>query len=219
MSREKYIDSIVDSLTAKEAAIVLARVHAKSSSLSKSKRLGLYPVDDWNAFTRTKRLEASYWQADEVIFTDDITDFNDFTEDEKRPLLMAFGFFAVGDGSIVNMLAYQMILLNDSLEKQGFYVVQLNNERVHAETYGKMIYTLVRSDREREKIFNAVDSIESIKGMNDYIGRTFMNPKETSFRNAYVCLAITEFLMFTPLFTPVPRPRRSATGRSARRAP
>lgn len=199
-TREEFLEKLSEILTVSEAASLVSKIHEKTSGLSKSKRFGLYPIQDWNAFTRTKLLEAAYWQADEVTFSNDFNDFMEFTEEERRPLAFAFGFFAVGDGSIVSMLAYQMILISESFEKQGFYVVQLNNERVHGETYGKMIYTLIRDPQKREEIFNAVEKIASIRKMNEYIEKIFTNPKESSKRNAYVCLAITEFLMFLPLF-------------------
>ena len=198
--RKEFVEKLSDILTISEAAVLVAKIHEKTTSLGKSKRFGLYPIENWDLFRRTKRLEAAYWQADEVVFGNDLNDFNEFTDEEKKPLLMAFGFFAVGDGAIVNMLAYQMILLADSVEKQGFYVVQLNNERVHSETYGKMIYTLVPDKKKREEIFTAVERIQSIKKMNEYIEDLFTNPADPSKRKAYVCLAFTEFLLFVPLF-------------------
>ena len=120
------------------------------------------------------------------------------SEEEQRPLLMAFGFFAVGDGSIASMLAYRMILIAPNFESQMFYAKQLENETVHGETYGRMIYELVRDPRKRDEIFNAVENVSSIKRMNGFIEDAFNHPNGK--RQTYVSLAAAEYLLFTPLF-------------------
>src|SRR5579875_2330377 len=196
MSKD-FLDQLADKLTIYEASSLIARIHEKKCK-SKAKRFGLFPITDWAAFHRTLKLESSFWLSHEIDFSNDINHFLAFTEEEKQPLLMAFGFFDVGDGSIVNMLAYQMILISDTLEKQNFYVVQLDNERVHAMTYATMIYTLVEDPNEREKIFNAVENIKSIKNMNKFIEESFTYPDGE--RQIYVSLAASEYIMFTPLF-------------------
>src|SRR5690625_2230549 len=138
--RKEYLDDLSDKLTLREAASLIARIHEKTSTVNKGKRFGMYPIEDWAALERTKRLEASFWTANEIDFTEDKNDFDHLTYDEQRPLLLAFGFFSVGDGSIASMLAFQLILTAPTFEKQSFYVVQLDNERVHGETYSEMIY-------------------------------------------------------------------------------
>ena len=196
--REKLIETLSGILTVHEAAALVAKIHERTTQVKKGKRFGIYPIEDWPAFERMKRLEAAFWTADEVTFTDDRNDFEQFTPEEQRPLLMAFGFFAVGDGSIASMLAYQMILVAPTFENQGFYVVQLANERVHGETYGKMIHTLVPDSKGREEIFDAVDNVQSIKKMNAFIERAFTYPKGK--KEIYVSLAAAEYILFTPLF-------------------
>lgn len=198
IKRSQYIEQLSEELTLAEASSLLAKIHAKKSEVTKSKRFGLYPIHDWPSFIRMKQLEASHWSANEVEFTKDLNDFNEFTEEEQKPLLMAFGFFAVGDGTITSMLAYRLLTMAPTLEKQLFYIVQLNNERVHAETYANMIYTLVPDERKRMEIFEAVEKINSIKNMNLLIEEALECPDGE--RDMYFTLACTEYLMFMPLF-------------------
>lgn len=196
--REKLIETLSGILTVHEAATLVAKIHERTSQIKKGKRFGMYPIEDPEAFERMKRLEAAYWTADEVDFTQDRNDFEQLSPDEQRPLLMAFGFFAVGDGSIASMLAYRMILTAETFERQCFYVSQLDNERVHGETYGKMIYTLVPDQARRDEIFNAVDRVQSIKKMNEFIEHSFTYPQGK--KEIYVSLAAAEYILFTPLF-------------------
>lgn len=192
------LEKLSDHLSIGDAAALLFKVLEKKSAIKKSKRFGLYPISDWGAFARAKCLEASFWMASKVRFTSDIDDFNSMPEELRKPLLMCFGFFAVGDGGISDLLAYRMILMSDSYEKQYYYVIQMNNERVHNETYGKMIYTLVPSSEQREEIFNYVDSVQSIKNMSQYIEDAIS--QSSSPKVLLLSLACAEYIMFTPLF-------------------
>ena len=202
LSKEKFervkdLTYLASELTIHEAAALVARIHERDAQ-SKEDRFSLYPVKDWGAFERLKKLEASHWTADEIEFSEDINDFNGFNLDERRPLLRAFGFFAVGDGSVAASIAYRMILIARTFEQQGFYICQLDNERVHGETYGKMIHTLVTDENERKETFASADKIESIKAMTQYIEDIFTDPEGDS--DLLTTLACAEFLMFIPLF-------------------
>lgn len=201
VSREELLNELSKTLTIYEAASLVSRISERDrsqSGMSKSERFGLYPIHDWDAYKRTKELEASFWTADEVDFTSDRNDFNEFTTKKQWPLIMAFGFFAVGDGSITSMLAYKMILIAPSFEDQSFYVAQLHNECTHGETYGQMIYTLVSDPLKRKEILDAVDNVKSIREMNEYIEHSITYPDGK--RQCYVSLAAVEYIMFTPLF-------------------
>ena len=195
---DELLNYLSTKLTIHQAAALLSKTDARSGK-SKSERFGLYPIKDWNAFSRTKQLEAGAWVADKVEFGEDIDDFNELTKDEQRVLIMAFGFFAVGDGSVLSMLAFRMLVTADTLEKKFFYIAQMDNERVHAETYGKMIFTLISDYKQREKILNAVNSVKSIEAMNGYIEKAMNYPKGD--KHMYVMLVLVEVLMFMPQFT------------------
>ncbi len=198
MARRELLDKLSTQLTIHEAAALVAIIQEKQNGQNKAKRFGLYPVQNWGAFERLKKLEAGRWTADEIEFSEDINDFNEMMASEQRPLLMSFGFFAVGDGAVAGSIAYRMILIAPSFEAQSFYICQLDNERTHGETYGKMIHTLVTDEKERHEIFEAVEKVESIKAMSQFIEDIFTNPEGD--RALYVTLACAEFLMFTPLF-------------------
>ena len=196
-NREELLNHLTNILTVNEAAALTARINAKNYS-SKARRFGLFPITDFGSYERQLRLEASYWDATETKFNKDIDSFNSLTRSEQKALLTAFAFFAVGDGTISSMLAYQMIVSADNFESQCYYVTQLNNEKTHGHTYSNMIQTLVASQEERDAIFNAVDNVPAIQNMNDYIEKsyTFTDGK----KQLYISLACAEYIFFTPLF-------------------
>lgn len=192
------IEELSEKLSIGDAAALLFKVMEKNNSLSKSKRFGLYPINDWGAFRRAKTLESSRWLASKIKFTSDANDFNSMPDSLKQPLLMCFGFFAVADGGISDLLAYRMILTAESYEQQYYYVVQLDNERVHNETYGKMIYTLISSEKQRDEVFNYVKSVESIRRMTGFIEDAIS--RSSDHKILLMSLACSEYIMFTPLF-------------------
>lgn len=196
--RDHLLNELTSILSINEAAALVARISEKKSKIGKGKRFGLYPIEDWSSYGRLKRLEASFWLSSEVEFKDDRNDFMELTEEQQRPLLMAFGFFAVGDGTVASALAFQMIITADNAERQAFYIAQLDNERIHGESYARMIYTLVRDPKQRDEIFTAVENVASIGGMNKFIERAYTFPKGRA--QLFVTIAAAEFVMFVPLF-------------------
>lgn len=196
------VDSVLDNLKTillpSQAGALAAKVSEYHSRDNKATRFGLYPPKDLGAFRYAKKMQATYWPSDEISFTQDMNDFHDFSVDERNVLISIFAFFAVGDGAISNMLAYQMMLIKPTMSENFFYANQLSNEFVHAEVYGKMIYTLVTDPVERQYIFDAVENVECVKNMSGFIENAFINPSGN--RTLYVSMALAEYLMFTPLF-------------------
>lgn len=192
------LDELKKILLPSQAGALAAKVSEHHSKDNKATRFGLYPPKDLGAFRYAKKMQATYWPSDEISFTQDMNDFINFTVDERNVLISIFAFFAVGDGAISNMLAYQMMLIKPTMSENFFYANQLSNEFVHAEVYGKMIYTLVSNADERQHIFDAVENIQCVKNMSEFIENSFINPSGN--RTLYVSMALAEYLMFTPLF-------------------
>ena len=198
---EKYelLELIVDKLSLFELCTISQLMRETKSNIPKSKRLGIYPIEDFSSWERVKKMESTLWVSEEVKFVDDVASYEKFSEDEKRPLLFIFGFFAVGDGTVGEALLNYLIDCSSSAEERAFYNVQNYNEQTHNETYGRMILTLVRSKEERVKLFDAVSKVQSIKAMNSFIENVIRYPDGK--RQIYISLIIAEFVMFIPLFS------------------
>lgn len=70
IDRNNLLNQLADNLTINEATSLISRIQERkrvNSGMSKGKRFGLYPIEDWSAFERTKRLESSFWMAD-IVF-------------------------------------------------------------------------------------------------------------------------------------------------------
>lgn len=195
--RKQLLETLANTLTIHEAGSLVAQINAKNN-IAKAKRFGLYPIEDYGSFERMLELDASHWDANEIVFTADKNEFAALTKEEQNALLTCFAFFAVGDGTISSMIAYQMILVSKTFESQCYYAKQMAQEVVHGHVYGNMIQTLVVDPQQRDHIFKAIEDVPAIKAMNEYIENAFTFPDGE--RQLYIYLACAEYLMFTPLF-------------------
>jgi ribonucleotide reductase beta subunit family protein with ferritin-like domain len=176
----------------------LAEISRGRSGKSVSKRLNLFPLEDFPAYQRAKVMESSFWTAQEIHFEHDVAHFEALPEAEREILLRTFGFFAVADGSVIETLAYRLIVLARTPEQRLFYIKQLDNETVHAETYGLMIEHLVGDKKKAAEVRNYAETVKSIKRMTGYLDDLIDNCSDE--RTAYVTLTIGEYLLFSPLF-------------------
>ncbi|MHB1909813.1 MAG: ribonucleotide-diphosphate reductase subunit beta [Nitrososphaerales archaeon] len=192
------LQSLVEELSLYDVCRLSYLVREKKSLIPKSQRLGLYPIEQVEEFQMAKMLLASHWSADEVRLDKDIGDYAELTEEEKRPLEFAFGFFAVGDGTVSEIILDFLLQTASSAEERLFYTYQLTNEAVHNETYGLMIETLVRDVERKKEIFAAVENIKSIEAINDFSHQILK--KRGGKKQLYFIQMIMEYLIFTPLF-------------------
>ena len=197
-NNNELLEQLADILTPYDSCTLTAMIRERTSSVNRSKRLGIYPIENWDRFIRSKKLEASLWSASEVQFEKDLNDFLEFTEEEKQPIINSFKFFSAGDGTVSEALLDYLLMLSDSAEERLFYAHQFQNEHVHIETYGNMIHTLVKDPEKRRLLFESVENDITVKNLNDWIEMGLRNPDGK--RQLYIRLVLAEFLMFTPLF-------------------
>jgi ribonucleotide reductase beta subunit family protein with ferritin-like domain len=133
-------------------------------------RLTILPINPkyeifWNLYK--KQLE-SFWQASEVDFSNDFKDYMTLSTEEKEFVKMILAFFAASDG-IVNFNIQKRFMneikMQEVLVMLGF---QYMMENVHGEVYSNMLNNIITNESERKYLFNAIENIESIKGMKDW---------------------------------------------------
>lgn len=163
-----------------------------------STRHSLYPANDMTAIEATMRLEADHWTAHELDFSGDRWSFeNILNEDERKALLAVVGFLHFADGVFVDDVMVMMQMLETDLERQRYYTAQADQERIHAEAYELQLVALLPDTEKRNAIRNRVDKMGSVKNMHAFMDEI---SDCTNIVEVYLRIAITEFLMFTPLF-------------------
>ena len=84
-------------------------------------------------------------------------------DEEKHFIKHVLAFFAASDGIVNENLVERFSSEVQVTEARCFYGFQIAIENIHSEMYSLLIDTYIRDPSEREYLFNAVETSESIK--------------------------------------------------------
>ena len=168
----------------------------------KNEQLTVFPIkypDIWESY---KTQLASFWKAEEIDFSKDYDDFEKkLSPDEQYVIKMILAFFAGSDG-LVN-LNLRKRFLNDIkiMEAQITYSFQMMMEGIHGEVYSLMLDNIIKDPVEKENLFNAMRTIESVKLITEW-GEKWIN-SDKSFGFRLIAFAIVEGVFFSSAFATI----------------
>lgn len=146
-----------------------------------------------------KQHVASFWTADEIDLSSDLTDWNDvLTDPERRFISMVLAFFAGADGIVVENLAERFCREVTVPEARCFYGFQMAMESIHQETYCLLIDTYVREPEDRQALFQAIGTVPSVRRKAEWAQRYIGS--EASFAERLVAFAAVEGVFFAGSF-------------------
>jgi ribonucleotide reductase beta subunit family protein with ferritin-like domain len=146
-----------------------------------------------------KQHVASFWTADEIDLSADLTDWKErLTDSERHFISMVLAFFAGADGIVVENLAERFCREVTVPEARCFYGFQMAMESVHQETYCLLIDTYISDPKDRELLFSAHTSVPSVEKKAKWAQR-FIGSK-ASFAERLVAFAAVEGIFFSGAF-------------------
>lgn len=161
-------------------------------------RFVLFPIEHNDIWNYYKQQEACFWTAEEIDLGQDITDWeNKLNDDEKYFVKNVLAFFAASDGIVNENLAMNFVNEVQYTEAKFFYGFQIMMENIHSETYSLLIDTYIKDKSEQNHLFNAVDTIPSVKKKADWAIK-WINSK--SFVERLVAFAAVEGIFFSGSF-------------------
>ena len=163
------------------------------------KRFVLFPVIYNDVYELYKKAESSFWTANEIDLSKDISDWEKLNNDEKHFIKNIIGFFAGSDGIIMENLACRFMNEIQIPEARAFYSYQIFNESIHSETYSLLIDTYIKDNEEKEKIFNSIENIPSV-AKKAYWAYKWIENKDVSFSIRLIAFAIVEGIFFSGSF-------------------
>jgi len=182
------------------------------SNVELDKRYNLFPIRNETSFNFYKRLEANNWSANEINCDEsDKNDYENMSERERKPLETVLAFFSSADGIIADNLAFRFILESKTLEDRCFFIEQLKNELVHAETYSKILFHLVSSEEKRKELFNHINTKSVIGEIDAWIKKWIFSNEHQSIR--FLAFACTEWIIFQGAFCVIFSYRKDGKGR------
>ncbi|MCK8480993.1 ribonucleotide-diphosphate reductase subunit beta [Psychroserpens algicola] len=161
-------------------------------------RFVIFPIQHHDLWEWYKKSEASMWTAEEIDLHQDITDWTGkLTDDERYFIKHVLAFFAASDGIVNENLAENFVNEVQYSEAKFFYGFQIMMENIHSETYSLLIDTYVKDEKEKAKLFNAIETFPAIKKKADWALKWIESP---SFAERLIAFAAVEGIFFSGSF-------------------
>lgn len=125
-------------------------------------RFVLFPIKYDDVWQMYKQAEASFWTAEEIDLSQDLTDWTKLNDGERHFISHVLAFFAASDGIVNENLATSFLETVQIPEAKCFYGYQIMMENIHSETYSLLIDTYVKDPAEKDKLFNAIDTVPCV---------------------------------------------------------
>lgn len=111
-----------------------------------------------------KKAMASFWTAEEIDLSKDVHDWNNkLNNDERFFISHVLAFFAASDGIVNENLIERFSAEVQLPEARCFYGFQIAMENIHSETYSLLIDTYISEPKQRNYLFNAIDTSKLMK--------------------------------------------------------
>ncbi len=161
-------------------------------------RFVLFPIKHDDIWQFYKNAEASFWTAEEIDLHQDLTDWNEKLNDDERFFIKhILAFFAASDGIVNENLAENFLSEVQYTEAKFFYGFQVAIENIHSETYSLLIDTYIKDDKEKDYLFNAIETFPPVKKKAEWALRWI---EEGSFAERLVAFAAVEGIFFSGAF-------------------
>jgi ribonucleoside-diphosphate reductase beta chain len=161
-------------------------------------RFVLFPVQHGDIWEMYKKAEASFWTAEEIDLSPDLSDWaNKLSDDERYFIKNVLAFFAASDGIVNENLAINFMCTVQYPEARCFYGYQIMMENIHSETYSLLIDTYIKDPTEKDRLFHAVDTVPAVKKKADWAMRWI---EKGSFAERLIAFAAVEGIFFSGSF-------------------
>lgn len=161
-------------------------------------RFVLFPIQHQDIWEMYKKAEASFWTAEEIDLSPDIQDWeNKLNNDEKHFIRHVLAFFAASDGIVNENLAVNFMSEVQWPEARCFYGFQIMIENIHAETYSLLIDTYIKDQKDKNYLFNAVETVPCVGKKAEWALRWISNG---SFAERLIAFAAVEGIFFSGSF-------------------
>jgi ribonucleoside-diphosphate reductase beta chain len=161
-------------------------------------RFVLFPIEHNDIWEMYKNQQASFWTAEEIDLSGDISDWeNKLNDNERHFIKHVLAFFAASDGIVNENLAENFLSEVQYTEAKFFYGFQIMMENIHSETYSLLIDTLIKDKKEKDYLLKAIDNVDCVKKKADWALRWIENG---NFAERLIAFAAVEGIFFSGSF-------------------
>lgn len=160
-------------------------------------RFVLFPIRHSEIWELYKKAEASFWTAEEVDLSHDLTDWGRLNPGERHFISHVLAFFAASDGIVNENLAINFMREVQIPEARCFYGFQIMMENIHSEMYSLLIDTYIKNQEEKLRLFHALETVPCVKLKGEWALQWI---KSGSFAERLVAFAAVEGIFFSGSF-------------------
>uniref|UniRef100_A0A182WMC5 ribonucleoside-diphosphate reductase n=1 Tax=Anopheles minimus TaxID=112268 RepID=A0A182WMC5_9DIPT len=166
------------------------------------RRFVIFPIQYPDIWQMYKKAEASFWTVEEVDLSKDMKDWESLKPSERHFISHVLAFFAASDGIVNENLVERFSQEVQVTEARCFYGFQIAMENVHSEMYSLLIDTYVRDSKQREFLFNAIETLPCVKKKADW-ALNWISSKKANFGERVVAFAAVEGIFFSGSFAAI----------------
>lgn len=161
-------------------------------------RFVLFPIEHDNIWKMYKQAEASFWTTEEIDLSPDLVDWEKMNDNERHFIKYVLAFFAASDGIVNENLVLNFMREVQIPEARCFYGFQVAIENIHAETYSLLIDTYIKDAKEKDFLFNAIDTLDCVKKKAQWALRWI--DEAPTFAHRLIAFAAVEGIFFSGSF-------------------
>lgn len=164
------------------------------------KRYVMFPIRYADIWSLYEKQVSCFWRTEEIILTSDVSHWEDrLTNDEKSFISLILAFFAASDGIVNENLASRFMNDVQVAEARAFYGFQIAMENIHSQTYSLLIETLIKNNKEKHKLFNAIQEYSCIEKKAKW-AQKWISDKDSAFSTRLIGFACVEGIFFSGAF-------------------
>jgi ribonucleoside-diphosphate reductase beta chain len=160
-------------------------------------RFVLFPIQHNDVWQMYKKAEASFWTAEEIDLSQDQKDWEALNDGERHFISHVLAFFAASDGIVNENLAVNFMQEVQMAEARCFYGFQVMMENIHSETYSLLIDTYIKDPKEKDRLFNALETVPCVKKKGEWALK-WINSE--NFTERLIAFAAVEGIFFSGSF-------------------
>ena len=200
--RSKSVDTGRDSINDEATKVISLhkRKEAEEDILKENpNRFVIFPIQHEAVWQMYKKAKGSFWTAEELDLSKDYKDWEKLNDGERHFLSHVLAFFAASDGIVNENLAVNFMRNVQWPEARAFYGFQIAMENIHGETYSLLIDTYIKNKDEKERLFNAIETVPCVRKKADWAIK-WMESEEADFASRLMAFAAVEGIFFSGAF-------------------
>ncbi len=167
--------------------------------LPSNDRFVLFPIQHQDIWQAYKEQAACFWTAEEIDLEKDKRDWANLKDSERHFLKHVLAFFAASDGIVNENLAVNFSNEVQWPEARAFYGFQIMMENIHAETYSLLIDTYIEDEKEKNYLFNAMETVPSVMKKAEWALK-WTDSERATFGERLIAFAAVEGICFSGSF-------------------